>query len=114
MQVFQPAELKAHPIEAFGSSGASAARLASGTGPWNMVQVRLEPGGILGLHPTVGDQHFVLVRGSGQVRGKDPTPVRVAACQAVLWEAGEEHETNAGPEGLVAVAIESELIRGDW
>lgn len=62
-------------------------------------------GGEIGSHPAVVDQLFVVLSGSGEVRGAEGRWHRIEAGQAVLWSAGEQHTTRAR-EGLTALAVE--------
>jgi quercetin dioxygenase-like cupin family protein len=69
----------------------------------------LAPGGVIGRRAATVPQLFVVVEGSGWLAGGDAERVEVAAGDAVLWEAGEEHEAGTD-EGVVAVVIESEAL----
>jgi quercetin dioxygenase-like cupin family protein len=91
-------------IEAYGSIGARMVPLLRNA-PASMIALYLEPGGLLGPHPAVVDQLLLVVRGSGRARaGGEECLLRPGT--AVLWRRGEEHETRAGPDGLVALIIE--------
>jgi mannose-6-phosphate isomerase-like protein (cupin superfamily) len=71
--------------------------------------MRLGPKGILGRHPALSAQLFCVVQGEGEVSGADGSPVSIQAGQAVLWDAGEEHETTT-TKGLSAIILEVESV----
>jgi quercetin dioxygenase-like cupin family protein len=75
----------------------------------HVVVVEISPGGVLGRHPATVAQLFVVVSGSGWVRGADGGRVEIAAGEAALWEAGEEHESGSG-QGMTALVVESERL----
>jgi quercetin dioxygenase-like cupin family protein len=81
--------------------------ILSGALPAARVHVAyLDPGGVLGRHPTGTDQLFVVVSGNGWVSGDDGHAVAITAGQAAFWESGEQHETKTDT-GLSAVIIQS-------
>ncbi len=75
----------------------------------HVVVVDIGPGGVLGRHPATVAQLFVVVSGSGWVSGEDGERVEIAAGEAALWEAGEEHESGSD-EGMTALVVESERV----
>lgn len=77
-------EHRSRPLAGFGSERATIAFLGG-----RLVRFDLEPGGRVGLHPTVGEQVLVVVREGGVVRRA----------------AGEEHETVART-ALTALVVE--------
>ena len=68
--------------------------------------LRVAPGGEVARHPTVVDQLFIVVEGSGESCGADGAFEPVAPGQAVIWTAGEEHTTRS-TIGLAAIVIEA-------
>jgi quercetin dioxygenase-like cupin family protein len=52
---------------------------------------------------------FTVVRGAGWVSGGDGGRAAIAAGEAVLWEAGEEHESGSD-EGMTALVVEAESL----
>ena len=78
-------------------------------GEAHVVCIRLAAGGLLGRHPASVDQVFVVVNGSGWVRGADEEPTTVDAGTAVYWSAGEEHESGTD-SGMTAIVVESERL----
>jgi quercetin dioxygenase-like cupin family protein len=96
------------PITQHGSMGATVAGIARMGGQAQVVCIRLEPGGVLGEHPAVGAQLFLVVAGSGWVRsGADRRDV--AAGSGALWESEELHESGTD-DGMTAVVVEAESI----
>jgi quercetin dioxygenase-like cupin family protein len=71
--------------------------------------IDVEPGGVVGRHPAVVAQLFVVVRGSGWVSGGDGGREEIASGEAVLWDAGEEHESGS-EEGMTALVLEAESL----
>jgi len=69
----------------------------------------LTPHGEIGRHPATVAQRMVVIAGSGTVCGADEVWRNVHMGQMVEWEAGEEHTTRAGDDGLTAIAIEIEV-----
>lgn len=63
--------------------------------------------GVVGYHPAVVDQLFVVVSGEGWVRGEGDERVPIVAGQAAFWMAGEGHESGS-EAGMVALVIEGE------
>ncbi|HYZ19310.1 MAG TPA: cupin domain-containing protein [Gaiellaceae bacterium] len=93
-------------IERFGSSGALVRRLAPEA---HVVVIELEPGGLVGRHPAASAQLFAVVSGSGWVSGDDGLRKQISAGEAVLWEAGEEHESGSD-EGMTVLVVEADAI----
>jgi quercetin dioxygenase-like cupin family protein len=94
------------PVTAPGSVSARVHRLAPEA---HAVVIEIEPGGVVGRHPGVVAQLFVIVRGSGWVSGGDGEREAIAAGEAVLWEQGEEHESGSD-SGMTALVVEAESI----
>ncbi|WP_431026867.1 cupin domain-containing protein [Lysinibacillus sp. LZ02] len=64
-----------------------------------------ENGGI-GFHKAIVPQLLVVLAGEGYVRNDIDDFVQLSKGEAVLWEAGEWHETKSD-NGLIALVIES-------
>jgi quercetin dioxygenase-like cupin family protein len=75
----------------------------------HVVVIEIGPGGLVGRHPAVVAQLFVVVRGTGWVSGSDGLRIQISAGEAVLWEPGEEHESGSD-EGMTALVVEAEQI----
>ncbi|MDE9367465.1 hypothetical protein PZ938_17730 [Luteipulveratus sp. YIM 133132] len=108
VRIIDLSALPSREIDDFGSAGF---RIA-GVGHLRQAQIALltlAPGGSVGRHPAVGDQLLVPLRGSATVSGSDDAPAPLLGGAAVLWTDGEEHETRAAQEGLVALVVEGVL-----
>jgi quercetin dioxygenase-like cupin family protein len=97
-------------ISAHGSIGLHATRIASGNGAVSVTCLAVEPGGIIGAHPAVGDQLFLVIAGSGWVAGADGIRHPVQAGQGVRWAAGEVH-ASVTDTSLTALAVEGSSLR---
>lgn len=106
MECFQFSRSDGRAIKAFGSAGATAVPLFQ-PATVSVVTIYLEPGGLLGMHPAVVDQLFLVAAGGGQAKASGES-CQLSTGTAVLWRKGEEHETRAGPEGLTAFVFEGE------
>jgi quercetin dioxygenase-like cupin family protein len=69
----------------------------------------LAPHGEIGRHPATVPQRMIVIAGSGAVCGADEVWQNVHIGQMIEWEAGEEHTTRAGDDGLTAIGIEVEV-----
>ena len=75
--------------------------------------MRLDAGGLIGMHPAATPQLLAVVDGEGWVRGEDGPKTPIAAGGAVFWAEGEMHETGTDT-GLVAIVVETKaLVNGD-
>jgi quercetin dioxygenase-like cupin family protein len=97
-----------HSVEAHGSRGFTMRGVVRSERAHVAVAI-LAPGGVIGRHATDVPQLFVVVEGSGWVAGDDAERVEVAAGDAVLWDAGEEHEAGTD-EGVVALVVETDAL----
>jgi quercetin dioxygenase-like cupin family protein len=66
-------------------------------------------GGIVGYHQATVRQLFLVVAGTGWVRGTDESRQPIAAGQAAYWEAGEWHESGS-QDGMTAIVIEATTL----
>ncbi|WP_245752285.1 cupin domain-containing protein [Planifilum fulgidum] len=55
------------------------------------------------------NQLFLVVSGSGRVRGEASDRVPIRAGEAVFWEAGEGHESGT-ETGMTAIVIEGSVL----
>lgn len=94
------------PLTALGSVNAAVRRLGAHA---QAVVIELGPGGIVGRHPAGVAQLFVVVRGSGWASGGNGEREEVQAGEAVVWEAGEEHESGSD-EGMTVLVVEAESL----
>jgi quercetin dioxygenase-like cupin family protein len=97
-------QVTGRPVRAYGSVGVIARAVARGdSGAVTVLHV--EPGGEVGRHPAPVDQLLLVVAGEARVRGGEGEWVDLAAGQAVVWAAGEEHVTRADT-ALTAFLVE--------
>jgi mannose-6-phosphate isomerase-like protein (cupin superfamily) len=94
-------------IERFGSHRASILPILHAPNRFHIALLRLEPKGLVGMHPTSTDQVLAVVEGSGTVRTPNER-LSVQRGSVVTWSRGEQHETTAGIEGLTALIVEGE------
>lgn len=105
-------DLRSQPvarIEAFGSSGASSAELASGGGPSHLHVVRIEAGGLIGPHVAGFSQLFQVISGIGWAAGPDGARHTLEAGQAAFFARGERHSKGA-ESPLVALIVQIEQL----
>jgi quercetin dioxygenase-like cupin family protein len=93
-------------VTAAGSLSAWGRRLAKEA---HVVVIEVGPGGVVGRHPAVVAQLYVVVRGSGWVSGGEGGREPIGAGEAVLWEAGEEHESGSD-QGMTAIVVEADSL----
>ena len=110
MELVDFSATNAAAIERFDSRAARVNRLARIEGTGAVGVIRLGTGGIVGRHPAVRTQLFVVVDGAGVVSDDDGVEVAIAPGQAALWRAGEMHESRSDT-GMTAVVIETDDVR---
>ena len=96
-------------IDMFGSSHLVLSRVVRLAGEAQIVCMYLDAKGLVGFHQATVRQLFLVVEGSGWVRGEAPERVPIVAGRAAFWEAGEWHESGS-ETGLTAIVIESEAL----
>ena len=74
--------------------------------------MRLEPGGLIGMHPASTPQLLAVVEGDGWIRGEDGAKTPISAGGAVFWSEGEMHETGTD-SGMMAIVVETAALRDD-
>lgn len=110
MEIVTMGRADGHPIDKFGSSGAFHRPVAHTEGDSALGLITLQADGVLGRHPAVGDQLFIVIDGEGWVAGEDDTRINIKAGQAALWRAGESHESGT-PTGMTALVVEARMVR---
>ena len=110
MQIFT-FDRKEWRIPHFDSVGAFATLIAHGeqAGRIRVSCLTVEPGGVIGTHPAVGGQVFLVVTGSGWVSGPDGERHPIQAGQGVRWDESEIH-TSGTETGLSAIAVEGPTL----
>jgi quercetin dioxygenase-like cupin family protein len=94
-------------IDRFDSVGASVRGISRRV--LQVVFIQVGSGGRVGRHPTSCEQLFLVVTGTGWVSGGDGERAPLSAGEAVVWEAGEEHESGS-EEGMTALVVEAERL----
>lgn len=108
MKMFRFDQQVANPIEAFDSTHVAISRIVRTQGDVAIGCIHLGTKSVLGYHPAVVNQLFLVVDGEGWVRGEgDAERVPIRAGQAAFWVAGEGHESGS-EEGMVVMVIEGE------
>lgn len=92
-------------IHAFGSQNLVMTRVLSSMDELQTGCMHLGPNGVVGYHQATAPQLFMVVSGSGFVRGQENGEQPIEAGSAAFWEAGEWHETRT-EHGLTAIVIE--------
>jgi quercetin dioxygenase-like cupin family protein len=101
------ANLTGVSVDRFESQAATYSRIAD-IGPRGAVgMIRLGPQGRLGRHPASVPQLMVVAAGYGYAYGEDEAVKRIGPGDAVIWAAGEEHETWTD-DGMVLLMIETD------
>lgn len=106
MEIVNLRGAEGHSIGKFGSKGALHRPVAHTDGDSAIGLITLEADGVLGRHPAVGDQLFIVINGEGWVSGDDETRTDIQAGEAALWCAGESHESGT-PTGMTALVVEA-------
>jgi quercetin dioxygenase-like cupin family protein len=79
------------------------------SGRMQVTCLTVEPGGVIGTHPAVGGQVFLVVAGSGWVSGEDGERQPITAGQGVQWDEREIH-TSGSDVGFTAIAVEGPVL----
>jgi quercetin dioxygenase-like cupin family protein len=74
-----------------------------------VVVIEIGPGGVVARHQAGAAQVFAVLRGSGWVSGAEGTREPIGAGEAVVWEAGEEHESGSDG-GMTALVVEGKSV----
>lgn len=97
-------------ITPFGSKNIIFKRLINHPANLDVVCMYFDPDGLIGFHPTVDDQLFLVVQGEGWVRGEEAERTAITAGQAAFWTAGDWHESGSD-EGMTVIIIEGEGLQ---
>lgn len=110
MEIVNLGRTDGHPIEEFGSRGALHRPVGHTEGDSALGLITLKADGVLGRHPAVAAQLFIVIDGEGWVAGEDDTRNDIKAGQAALWRAGESHESGTST-GMTALVVEARKVR---
>jgi quercetin dioxygenase-like cupin family protein len=97
-------------LTAFDSRHAWITHLARSDSRTSLVCIQIEAGGIVGHHETLGEQLFIVVSGSGWVRGEAAQRYAIQTGQAAYWREGEWHEAGSDA-GMSVIIIESDRLQ---
>jgi quercetin dioxygenase-like cupin family protein len=109
MRIFRVDTSRVHVITEFGSQNVTISGIVRTQQPLQIGRMEFAPGGLCGYHQADPAQLFLVVEGSGWVRGASDERHAIAAGQAAFWEAGEYHESGS-ETGMVAMVIEGEVL----
>lgn len=109
MRLFQYGEETARQITQFGSKNVGFIPVARPSEGLRVALMEIQPSGVVGYHQAVGNQLFMILRGTGWVTGEDRRRVAVSPGFAALWVDGEWHESGSD-EGMLALVIEGESL----
>ncbi len=107
MRLFHFGPEVGHAIDRFGSVNVLITFIADLAAHAQVHCMYIGAGGIVGHHPTVNNQLFLVMNGSGWVRGGSGEVLPISSRQAAFWEAGEWHECRT-ETGMTAIVIEGE------
>lgn len=100
----------ADDVDRHQSERASYGRVADLAGEAALGVMRLGPKGRVGRHTAASWQLALVVSGSGRASGADDESVALSPGDAVVWEAGESHETTSDGE-LVLLIVEADVLK---
>jgi quercetin dioxygenase-like cupin family protein len=109
MQIFRFDREQAKTVDQHSSHGAAMLRILRSIRDATIAMLYIEPGGELGVHPSTGDQFFMVVQGEGWVTGANRRRVEISAGQAAFWVDGEWHASGS-ETGMGVVLVEAETI----
>lgn len=96
-------------ITKYDSHNATVSHLLESDTTLSIVCIYLGAGGILGGHPAVSNQLFLVVSGEGWFTSEEGETIELKQGMAVFWDAGEWHESGSH-NGMMAIVIEGEEI----
>ncbi|MBA4493393.1 cupin [Paenactinomyces guangxiensis] len=105
MQIFRFDSSVSRKITQFSSTGVKISPIMRTDGKLQAGCIHFAAHSVLGFHPAVVKQLFLVVAGSGWVRSKTTEKVPIMSGQAVFWEAGENHESGS-ETGMTVIVIE--------
>lgn len=107
MRLLDLDSIPARAVPSFGSTGFT----IGGVGPQGVIAghavATLTTDGVIGMHEAIAQQVLVVLRGGVECHG-DGDPVRLGPAQAIVFDAGEQHETRALLDSLLLI-VEGDL-----
>jgi mannose-6-phosphate isomerase-like protein (cupin superfamily) len=112
MEIFSFSSNLDRKIDRYGSVGAYIKPILQQKDGISIVSIWIESQGLLGLHPAMADQLFLVAAGEAFISKTNMDEVLIKSGSAVIWKKGEVHQTRAGKQGLLAIVIEGEGLAG--
>jgi hypothetical protein len=109
MQLFRFDAAVGRALDVFGSQALVMSRIGRVDGEVHMGCMHIGAGGIVGYHQAAVRQLFLVIAGTGWVRGTDTTRQPIAVGQAAYWAQGEWHEAGS-QDGMTAIGIEAATL----
>jgi hypothetical protein len=106
MQLFRFDAAVGRALDVFGSQALVMSRIGRVDGEVHIGCMHIGAGGIVGYHQAALRQLFLVIAGTGWVRGTDTTRQPIAVGQAAYWAQGEWHEAGS-QDGRTAIGIEA-------
>ncbi|MET3290056.1 UNVERIFIED_CONTAM: quercetin dioxygenase-like cupin family protein [Brevibacillus sp. OAP136] len=100
---FDPAVMRT--IEMYGSKQVGISPIIRVEGRAQIGCLHFAENSLVGFHPAVGKQLFLVVQGEGWVRAGGTEVIRLRAGEAAFWEDGEGHESGSD-SGMTVIVIE--------
>ncbi len=102
---FEPTTAITH----FDSHGATIGGIASCSGEARLSLLKVEAGGVVGMHEAACPQLFLVIDGSGWTRAGEGERLALVKGEAAFWETGELHESGSDV-GLTAIVVEADSL----
>ncbi len=109
MKIYRFTQDTGSSIDKYNSHAASYSRICEISQPGSVGCIYIEPEGIVGLHAAPVPQLFLVVQGTGWVRGEDGARIPVREGDGVFWDRGESHESGSAG-GMVAMTLQSDKL----
>ena len=102
-------ELTGRKITNFNSKDVLLYPLLIKNSPSHVVTMNIEPNGVIGLHQAMTNQLFIVLQGTGWVRGQSDELIPIKEKDWIFWSKDEWHETRS-EFGMLALVIESDTF----
>ena len=109
MKIFRFDASVGRSIDSFGSENFVLAQIVQLCPAAQVSCAYLGAQGKVGYHPAAAQQLFLVLQGTGRVRGETSERVPIHVGYAAFWEKGEGHEIDTDL-GILAIVIEAESI----
>lgn len=109
MRILEFGHVIGNNIDQFGSTNVSISRVFPSIAHVHVSCMNFGHDGVVGYHQATVRQLFVVVAGSGWVRGESEVRSSIRTGQAAFWEKDEWHESGSD-FGMTAIVIEGEEV----